>query len=320
MRAFDFDKTIYDGDSTRDFYFYCLRHYPKICLELSRQAFHFFFFAAGIEPKTVFKENFYRFFRRIPDMDAAVRSFWDTHFSKIKAWYREDVRADDVIISASPAFLLEIPCKLLGLSSPIASLVDPKTGAYTGENCYGEEKPPRFRAVHPEATVEEFYSDSLSDAPMADLAEKSFIVRGDAVLPWNEYKPSCLSKVKKLFFSPSFVRFVLVGGLSTIVTAILGKLYLTLLKEPVSSFAAGYITTLLFSFLLNSKFTFEARPTPSRFVKFAVSYIPNFLIQCAAVFLLCTLLHLPEILAYLLAAVIGIPVTFILMKVFTFKK
>ena len=30
MNVFDFDGTIYNGDSSKDFFFYCLKHYPKI--------------------------------------------------------------------------------------------------------------------------------------------------------------------------------------------------------------------------------------------------------------------------------------------------
>lgn len=320
MRAFDFDETIYDGDSTRDFYFYCLKKYPRVALELPRQFFHFLFFATGIERKTVFKAHFYRFFRHIPDIDAAVLDFWETHFCNIKEWYLKDVRTDDVVISASPAFLLEIPCERLGVTPPIASLVDKKTGAYTGENCYGAEKPPRFRALYPDAVVEEFYSDSLSDTPMALLAKESFIVRGDNIMPWESYVPSRCSRAKKLFLSPAFLRFLLVGGTSTILTAILGRLYLAALSLPVLSFALGYITTLLLSFFLHAKLTFRAKPSFGRFGKFVVSYLPNFIVQTLSVFLLCHLLSLPEMLAYILAAILGIPITFLLMKFFAFQK
>ena len=30
MNVFDFDGTIYNGDSSKDFFFYCLKRYPKI--------------------------------------------------------------------------------------------------------------------------------------------------------------------------------------------------------------------------------------------------------------------------------------------------
>ena len=72
---------------------------------------------------------------------------------------------------------------MLGISSLIASEVNRVTGEYTGENCHGPEKVKRFRALYPQGRVERFYSDSLSDSPMASLAEKAYLVtKGECVL------------------------------------------------------------------------------------------------------------------------------------------
>ena len=62
--------------------------------------------------------------------------------------------------------------------------MDIRTGKITGENCRGGEKPLRFRAEYPEAVVEAFYSDSTADAPMAALAKKAWLVKGDKLSPW----------------------------------------------------------------------------------------------------------------------------------------
>ncbi|MBQ7037033.1 MAG: GtrA family protein [Clostridia bacterium] len=320
MNVYDFDETIYNGDSTRDFYFFCLKKYPRIALLWPYQLFHFLLFAAGFHKKTAFKERFYRFFRLVPDMEKAVSDFWDRHFCNIKKWYLDTKKPDDVIVSASPAFLLEIPCRKLGIPAPIASLADMHTGKYQGENCYGEEKPPRFYAVYPEGKVDAFYSDSLSDTPLARLAKESYIVKGEMLIPWEEYTPSRLSRLKKTFLSPSFIRFLLVGGLSTLATTFFAVLYEKWISVPVLAFAVGYFTTLVLSFFVNCGFTFGAKPSFAKYIKYIVSYIPNFLIQCFSVFLLHHVLGLWEIIAYLLAAIIGVPVTYLLMKVFTFKK
>ena len=66
----------------------------------------------------------------------------------------------------------------------MASPVDPKTGKYLGENCHGEEKVRRFYAAFPNARPEEFYSDSLSDTPMADISERAFLVKKTTIIPW----------------------------------------------------------------------------------------------------------------------------------------
>ena len=66
----------------------------------------------------------------------------------------------------------------------IASRVHPTTGLYTGENCFGPEKVFRLMEQCPGCTFEEFYSDSLSDTPLADLAERAYLVTGTACRLW----------------------------------------------------------------------------------------------------------------------------------------
>ena len=176
MNVYDFDQTIYRRDSTADFYFYCLARRPWIAFLLPMQGFHFARYLLGRISKTAFKERFYRFFTKVPDMDAWVEDFWRTHRGGISAWYLAQQRADDLVISASPEFLLRPICRELGISHLLASRVDPKTGKYTGKNCHGREKVRRLRAAFPGAEVGEFCSDSLSDTPLAELAGKSYII------------------------------------------------------------------------------------------------------------------------------------------------
>ena len=67
----------------------------------------------------------------------------------------------------------------------MASEVDPHTGIYEGQNCHGQEKVRRFREVYPDQKVENFYSDSRSDTPMAKLAEHAWLVKGEKRRPWQ---------------------------------------------------------------------------------------------------------------------------------------
>ena len=103
----------------------------------------------------------------------------------IYPWYMAQRRPDDLVISASPEFLLRPVADRLGFAL-IASRVDPATGRTEGLNCHGEEKLRRFRARYGDAPVERFYSDSLSDAPMARAAREAFMIRRGTVLPWPE--------------------------------------------------------------------------------------------------------------------------------------
>ena len=316
MNIYDFDETIYDSDSTKDFYFYCLKRYPKILLTVPRMAWGFFLYTLGAIEKTRAKEIMYRFLRHIPDIDAALEDFWNINEGKIKKWYKDRQREDDIIISASPEFLLEPICKRLGIKHLMASRVDKKTGEYTGKNCHDVEKVERLKEQFPDAHCEEFYSDSLSDTPLAEIADKAMIIRGERLIPWEEYKP----KKWKMFLTREFLSFVIVGVINTGSNVVFSAIYRLFIPDTTLAFFPGYITSNVVSYLLNSYLTFKEKLGFVKFIKFFISYIPNFIIQTAIVWLFDNFIHGPSIVAYALAAVIGVPVTFVFMKIFTFKK
>lgn len=187
MNVYDFDDTILWGDSTVKFFKYCMLRHPRCWASLPATA------AAGIRYKTgnitltQFKSVMFGFIKGIPDLDKAVRRFWLKHQQDIKAWYLNRKKPDDVVVSASPEFLLRPICKKLGVTL-IATRVDEETGEIQGLNCKSEEKVPRFRALFPHAAVEEFYSDSLSDTPLARLAKEAWVIAGEELSPWPEDK------------------------------------------------------------------------------------------------------------------------------------
>lgn len=189
MNVYDFDQTIYHGDSTVDFYFYCLRHRPLMVYSWPGTIVSFALYQAKILNKTQFKRQMYQFLRAVGNTDKLVENFWRSHLKNIKSWYIEKTqREDDVIISASPEFLLKPVCEQLGIKYLMASRVDPHTGRYTGINCWGEEKVRRFYEKFGKVPIETFYSDSLSDTPLARLADTAWIVRGDELIPWEEWE------------------------------------------------------------------------------------------------------------------------------------
>ena len=184
MNVFDFDKTVYPNDSTAEFIVYIALRHPLVIVDLLRGLPKVVAYKRGRITKTAMKEKLFRCFGRVKDIDLAVSRFWDKRESRIKGWYREMKRPDDLIISASPEFLLSDICSRLGIVNLIASRVDKITGEYSGENCYGAEKPVRFCEKFSVGDIDSFYSDSRSDDPMARLAKKAYIVKGDRIMPW----------------------------------------------------------------------------------------------------------------------------------------
>ena len=188
MNVFDFDGTIYDGDSETDFFFYCVKKYPKVRAHLFVCAFYGIGYGLRIVKKSAFKQKFLSFVKKIEDIDKAVEEFWQSHEKKIKKWYLEMKEPTDVIISASPEFLLDYICKKLGVECMMATKADKHTGIFDGLNCHGEEKVRRFYEKYPEGKIDEFYSDRYCDTPLARLADRAYIVKGEKLSPWKKFK------------------------------------------------------------------------------------------------------------------------------------
>ena len=62
MNVYDFDGTIYSGDSTLDFYIFELRRNKKIIRALPIQVKGFIQYLLGFQTKTKWKEKFFSFF------------------------------------------------------------------------------------------------------------------------------------------------------------------------------------------------------------------------------------------------------------------
>lgn len=69
------------------------------------------------------------------DLEKEIDLFWDIKISKIKKWYLEK---SDLVISASPDFLVGEACRRLNINS-LSSPVNLKIGEYI-KNFYGDEK------------------------------------------------------------------------------------------------------------------------------------------------------------------------------------
>jgi len=186
MNVYDFDGTIYDGDSTLDFYFFCVFTHIQVIRALPAQLRGCFFYFVKIIDKTAFKEYFYSFLNYLNKPEDDVRRFWMHHKRKIKRWYLNQLKPNDIIVSASPEFLLYPVHTELKIGGLIASKVDIYSGKCMGPNCRGIEKAKRFREIYGDVIIDKFYSDNESDYPMAQLARKSYLLKRGKVIEWRQ--------------------------------------------------------------------------------------------------------------------------------------
>ena len=186
INAYDFDETIYNGDSSVDFFMFCLNKNKKVLKQLPTQIRGLIKYKTKKIEKTEFKEYVFSFLTQLDDVDKYISEFWDTHYKNIKEWYFKQQEKTDVIISASPEFLLKPLEKKLNVKI-IGSKVDKKTGKFEGKNCHDYEKIVRYeKELKKKNNIKRFYSDSIkADKPMFEYAEEAYLVKGNEIKKIN---------------------------------------------------------------------------------------------------------------------------------------
>lgn len=308
MNVYDFDMTIYRGNCTLDFYLFCLKKDWRLLRFLPAQCWAGLLFLLGRLERGAFKERFYRYMVGVGDIDEWLAAFWQRHLEKIAPWYIWRQQPDDVIISASPAFLLAPACQQLHIRHLIASAVDPATGDCTGPNCYGEEKVRRFRAAFGEVAVDEFYSDSLSDRPMALLAKKSYIVRRDRFISWHIYEYTVKRKRFDPFLKREFPAFLFIGCFHLVATVLLAALC-SLRLAVMPAFVVGFLLSITIAYLLHAAFSFRTVLSFGPYLKFFLAHLPSFIGQLLCLHLFYNVFGWRELIAYALTSCVGLLIT-----------
>lgn len=172
---YDFDKTVFNGESGSEFWLFCLKRHPSIIRFLPKQAVglfgHYVFHKIS---KKHSKELFYSYLKAI-DAEKEAELFWQEKAVKMNEWFRpreHDVKT--VVCSASPVFQIKPICDKLGVDLLVATRMNPSTGLIKGKNCKNREK---VRRLEEEADGYEFrdvYTDNLiSDGPILELATRN---------------------------------------------------------------------------------------------------------------------------------------------------
>ncbi len=176
--VYDFDGTIYDGDSTLDFVLFCLRRHPAIALSLPALSLS----AAKLAMKkiglTEFKSALFSLMAKRFSLTEEAKLFWQDEKTKKKlgAWFYDRPRDLPIVIaSASPEFELRYAADILGVKNLIGTRCDDATGQLIGKNCKGAEKIFRIREAMGEYTVRAMYTDDTkADGPLLAIAEEKY--------------------------------------------------------------------------------------------------------------------------------------------------
>ena len=105
-----------------------------------------------------------------------ISSFWETHANKLNRRLLVLIEPEDVIMTASPSFLLDGIRSRLNTDQIICTEVDVDEKKITWFN-FGENKTVRFRDLYGDRKIDEFYTDSYNDRALMKLARRVYIVK-----------------------------------------------------------------------------------------------------------------------------------------------
>lgn len=186
MNVYDFDKTICKDDTEEDFFKYEFFHRPINWLHTFYYLRADFLYRHHKIDEAEWRHRLYRTLTHIKDIDNEVLVFWKKRKHKILDWYKRQQKEDDVIVSATPRFLLEPILIAMNIRHYIVSEFDVKTQRFIGPINAGEEKVRRFAKEYDLNEIDNFYTDSMRDIPMLLKAKNAFLINKKyQVVPYN---------------------------------------------------------------------------------------------------------------------------------------
>jgi hypothetical protein len=198
MNVYDFDGTIFPGDCSIGFFFFCLKSHPKLWnTYFPKTIKNLHLRKKGKITETQMQREFFGYLTLIDDFDEQIERYWDRNEKKIASWYLAQKRPDDLIISASPSCIIAPIATRLGVQF-MATDYDREYGVFLNKMKFAKDKA-RYMIDHGFPVIENFYSDSLSDTPLALCAEKAHMVTNHArtVIDWPEQDAETMKKVRK---------------------------------------------------------------------------------------------------------------------------
>lgn len=329
INMYDFDDTIYSGDSSVDFIKYCYKKgYIKFnnILKIMGSFIIYFF---GVIDITQFKEVLFSFLNNVNDGERVVSEFWDEHYKNIKKFYLDKNHENDIINSASPYFLLKPACEMLGVKDLIASDVNIKNGKNKGKNNSKDVKVKNLYKKYKDCVVEECYSDNpFNDKFILELANKAYVVKGEELIDYKEYKPSFIKFLfRKLwgFYRNHLevINYLFIGGCTTIISILSYALFAKVCYlDLVVSNMLSWIVSVLFAYFTNRVIVFNSKNKNyiNEFISFMGSRVITLILDTLLMILFVKSLNMNDMIAKVIVQIVVIIGNYLISKLFVFKK
>ena len=336
--VYDFDGTIYDGDSTFDFIKFLINKKKSIVLHIPKMFMYLIKYKLKLIKKETMKECFFEIFNKFNNIDDLINEFWNINEKNIKSFFKDKKsHKNDIIASASPYFLLEPIANKYKVKDLFASPVDKNTGKYNGLNCHGVDYVRLINKKYKDAIIKEMYSDDAkADKPLLDLANNSFIVIKDKIIKYEEYKNK-KSNILKRFWdwgwsiyhkNEELWNYLIVGVLTTIVSLLTYYICVLTILNPNNALelqianVISWICAVAFAYFANRVFVFKSKEKNKikEATKFVGSRIITLLLDMLTMFIIVTILHMNDKIGKIVSQIIVTIGNYIISKLFVFKK
>lgn len=188
MKVFDFDNTIYDGESLLDFFCFCIKIKKSLIFKIPTVLYT----AILYKMNKLSIDNLYEKASKLTkvitsnkeDVDMYVKKFWLKNKIKLKQNMLDKITEEDIIITASPDILIKGISSELKTKNIISSKLNVNTGKFEFI-CFRENKVTIFKEKYPNAIIDEFYTDSMADLPLMKMAKNVYLVNKDKIKQLN---------------------------------------------------------------------------------------------------------------------------------------
>ena len=192
MNAYDFDDTIYKGESIFDFFKFCLTkdiklylYFPKVLLRLIEYKLNLLSIGKLYKTAEQIINSFMK--RNKCKTDELVEEFWKKNKHKLKPKFLKMLKTDDLIITGCPNFLINYIKDDLKVENIISTEYDIEKNKINFI-CLGENKVKAFNEKFKGKKIEKFYTDSLVDIPFMEYATEVYSVKGNIITKINKKK------------------------------------------------------------------------------------------------------------------------------------
>lgn len=224
-----------------------------------------------------------------------IREFWEKHKKKLRP-----IPEGATIVSIFPYDIIAPVCK-----------------AHRVIALRGYEKEYNSKA---ELLLDNIADPGINTYYYGNTIDDSLISISETVIaPTGEIFTRHKKTFKRMFFVREFLMYAMIGGINTLCGVVCAYFFSWILP-PMLAFVIGYVIFLILSYILNTKLTFRQSFGFIKFFKFCVAYLPSFVIQFLLAGVLISAFGHARFIVYVLTVAAGIPVTFMVMRVFAFAK